>query len=61
MQRLKGMMIGRGRSNEVSQTNEEYISGPIITGLKKTDKISCRLMIATMEIYIKHSMEVMLW
>ena len=22
-------------------TNEEYISGPIITGLKKTDKISC--------------------
>ena len=38
---VKGMMIGRGQSNEVSQTNEEYISGPIITGLKKTDQISC--------------------
>lgn len=38
---VKDMMMGRGQSNEVSQTNEEYIAGPIITGLKKTDKISC--------------------
>lgn len=38
---VKDMMMGRGQSNEVSQTNEEYIAGPIVTGLKKTDKISC--------------------
>lgn len=38
---VKEMMMGRGQSNEVSQTNEEYIAGPIITELKKTDKISC--------------------
>jgi hypothetical protein len=38
---VKGMMMGRGQSNEVSQANEEYLAGPIITGLKKTDKLSC--------------------
>ena len=38
---VRGLMIGRGQSNEVSQTNEEYVAGPIITGLRKTDKLSC--------------------
>ncbi len=38
---VKGMMEGRSQSKEVSQTNEEYFAGPIITGLKKTDKLSC--------------------
>lgn len=38
---VKGMLMGRGQSNEVSQTNEEYFAGPIITGLRKTDKLSC--------------------
>lgn len=34
-------MIGRSQSNPVSQNNEEYIAGPIITGLRKTDKLTC--------------------
>ena len=34
-------MIGRGQSNPVSQNNEEYIAGPIITGLRKTEKLIC--------------------
>lgn len=38
---VKDMLMGRGKSNEVSQTNEEYYAGPIITGLRKTDKLSC--------------------
>lgn len=38
---VKSMMMGRGQSKDVSQANEEYFAGPIITGLKKTDKLSC--------------------
>ena len=34
-------MQGRGQSNKASQTNEEYFAGPIITGLRKADKLSC--------------------
>lgn len=30
-----------GQSNPVSQNNEEYIAGPIITGLRKTEKLIC--------------------
>lgn len=34
-------MNERGQSNPVSQNNEEYIAGPIITGLRKTEKLIC--------------------
>lgn len=35
------MMIGRSQSLETNQTNEEIFAGPIITGLRKTDKLNC--------------------
>lgn len=38
---VEDRMIGRGQSNPVSQNNEEYIAGPIITGLRKTEKLIC--------------------
>lgn len=38
---VKSMMLGCSQSKDVSQTNEEYYAGPIITGLRKTDKLSC--------------------
>lgn len=38
---VRKMMRGRGQSNNTSQTNEEYYAGPIITGLRKTDKLNC--------------------
>lgn len=38
---VRGRMIGRGQSNQTSQNNEEYFAGPIITGLRKTEKLSC--------------------
>lgn len=34
-------MMGRGQSNPYAQTNEEYFAGPIITGLRKTEKLAC--------------------
>lgn len=33
--------VGRSQSSPSSQANEEYIAGPIITGLRKTDKVTC--------------------
>ena len=38
---VRNRMIGRGQSNQASQNNEEYFAGPIITGLRKTEKLSC--------------------
>lgn len=38
---VRDRMIGRGQSNPTAQNNETYYAGPIITGLRKTDKQSC--------------------
>lgn len=38
---VRKRMIGRGQSNPSAQNNEEYYAGPIITGLRKTDKLNC--------------------
>lgn len=38
---VKCRMIGRGQSNPSAQNNEEYFAGPIITGLRKTEKLTC--------------------
>lgn len=38
---VKRRMIGRGQSNQSAQNNEEYFAGPIITGLRKTEKLTC--------------------
>lgn len=38
---VKNRMTGRGQSTPVSQNNEEYYAGPIITGLRKTEKLTC--------------------
>lgn len=38
---VRKRMIGRGQSNQAAQNNEEYYAGPIITGLRKTEKIIC--------------------
>lgn len=38
---VKKRMIGRGQSNPSAQNNEQYYAGPIITGLRKTDKLNC--------------------
>mgnify|MGYP002574897953 CR=1 FL=1 len=35
------MMIGHSQSSGTNQTNEEIFAGPIITGLRKTDKLNC--------------------
>lgn len=34
-------MSGRGQSNQSAQNNEEFFAGPIITGLRKTEKLMC--------------------
>lgn len=38
---VRKRMIGRGQSNQAAQNNEEYYAGPIITGLRKTEKLTC--------------------
>lgn len=38
---VRKRMIGRGQSNPSAQNNEQYYAGPIITGLRKTDKLDC--------------------
>ena len=38
---VRDMMIGRGQSNPTAQDHSEYYGGPIITGLRKTDKLNC--------------------
>lgn len=38
---VRKRMIGRGQSNPSAQNNEQYYAGPIITGLRKTDKLNC--------------------
>ena len=38
---VRNRMIGRGKSNPSAQNNEQYYAGPIITGLRKTDKLNC--------------------
>lgn len=38
---VKGLMIGRGQSQPCTQSGETYYSSPIITGLRKTDKLNC--------------------
>ena len=38
---VRGMYIGRSQSQPTNQTNEELYAGPIITGLRKTDKLIC--------------------
>ena len=38
---VKCRMIGRGQSNPSAQNNEEYFAGPIITGLRKIEKLTC--------------------
>lgn len=35
------MMIGRSQSMPTAQNREQYVSGPIITGLRKTEKLNC--------------------
>lgn len=38
---VKDMLEGRGQSNPTAQDHSEYYGGPIITGLRKTDKLNC--------------------
>lgn len=38
---VREMYIGRSQSQPTNQTNEELYAGPIITGLRKTDKLIC--------------------
>jgi len=38
---VRKRMKGRSQSNPSAQNNEEYYAGPIITGLRKTDKLTC--------------------
>lgn len=38
---VRDMYAGRSQSQPTNQTNEELYSGPIITGLRKTDKLIC--------------------
>ena len=38
---VRDRMTSRGQSNPSAQNNEEYFAGPIITGLRKTEKLSC--------------------
>lgn len=38
---VKGLMIGRGQSQPCTQSGETYYSSPIVTGLRKTDKLNC--------------------
>lgn len=38
---VKNLMIGRGQSQPHTQSGETYYSSPIVTGLRKTDKLNC--------------------
>ncbi len=38
--KVRGMILGRGRSYPSNQTGESYYPSPIITGLRKTDKVT---------------------
>lgn len=38
---MRNRYVGTGHSEPVSQDHTEYIAGPIITGLRKTEKINC--------------------
>ncbi len=38
---VKGLMTGRGQSQPCTQSGETYYSSPIVTGLRKTDKLNC--------------------
>ena len=38
---VKQMMLGHGQSKPTAQDHSEYYGGPIITGLRKTDKLNC--------------------
>lgn len=38
---VKGLMMGRGQSQPCTQSGETYYSSPIVTGLRKTDKLNC--------------------
>ena len=38
---VRGMYVGRSQSQPTNQTNEELYAGPIVTGLRKTDKLIC--------------------
>ena len=38
---VRDMMVGRSQSQQPNQTNEILYAGPIITGLRKTDKLNC--------------------
>lgn len=38
---VRQKMLGRGQSNPTTQDHSEYYGGPIITGLRKTDKLNC--------------------
>lgn len=38
---VKNLMIGRGQSQPHNQSGETYYSSPIVTGLRKTDKLNC--------------------
>lgn len=38
---VRDLMIGRSQSDPTNQSGETYHSAPIITGLRKTDKLNC--------------------
>ena len=38
---VRDLMNRSGQSNPTTQDNSEYFGGPIITGLRKTDKLNC--------------------
>lgn len=38
---VRKLMIGRGQSQPCTQSGETYYSSPIVTGLRKTDKLNC--------------------
>lgn len=38
---VRSRMLGRSQSNPSAQNNEQFVAGPIITGLRKTDKLTC--------------------
>lgn len=38
---VKSRMVGSGGSNQPSQSGESYFFSPIVTGLRKTDKLNC--------------------
>lgn len=38
---VRNLMIGRGQNQPCTQSGETYYSSPIVTGLRKTDKLNC--------------------